>query len=115
MVQQGWQNSKETDLIPYQWHKDEPTVHDGYLIWGIKVVVPPPGRDKITRELHEGHPGITRMKALDRSFVWWSQIDNDLEELVKILDIYLLWLSYNLGNGHRGPRHEFMLITLDPS
>ena len=26
------------------------------------------------------------MKALARSFVWWPQIDNDLEELVKNCD-----------------------------
>ena len=86
MVQQGWQNSKNTDLTPYQRRKDELSVHDGCLLWGTRVVVPPPGRDKITHELHEGHPGITRMKALARSFVWWPQIDNDLEELVKNCD-----------------------------
>ena len=86
MVQQGWQNSKNTDLTPYQRRKDELSVHDGCLLWGTRVVVPPPGRDKITRELHTGHPGITCMKALARSFVWWPQIDNDLEELVKNCD-----------------------------
>ena len=63
MIQQGWQNSKEANLAPYQRRKDELSVHDGCLLWGTRVVVPPPGRDKITRELHEGHPGITRMKA----------------------------------------------------
>ena len=69
MVQRGWQNSKNTNLTPYQRCKDELNVHDGCLLWGTRVVVPPPGRDKITRELHEGHPGITHMKALARSFV----------------------------------------------
>ena len=67
MVQQGWQNSKNTDLTPYQRRKDELSVHNGCLLWGTRVVVPPPGRDKITRALHQGHPGITRMKALARS------------------------------------------------
>ena len=47
--------------------KDELSVHNGCLLWGTRVVVPPPGRDKITRALHKGHPGITRMKALARS------------------------------------------------
>ena len=86
MVQQGWQNSKETNLTPYQRRKNELSVHDGCLLWGTRVVVPPPGRARITQGLHEGHPGITRMKALARSFVWWPQIDNDLEELVKNCD-----------------------------
>ena len=86
MVQQGWQSSKEADLTPYQRRRNELSVHDGCLLWGTRVVVPPPGCARITHELHEGHPGITRMKALARSFVWWPQIDNDLEELVKNCD-----------------------------
>ena len=51
MVQRGWQNSKNTDLTPYQRRKDELSVHNGCLLWGTRVVVPPPGRDKITHEL----------------------------------------------------------------
>ena len=70
MVQQGWQDSKEANLIPYQRLKDELTIHDGCLLWETKVVVQPSGCLKITHELHEGHPGITCMRALARSFVW---------------------------------------------
>ena len=51
-------------------------------------MVPPQGRNKIKQELHEGHPGATRMKALGRSFVWWPQIDRAVEELVKRCEDY---------------------------
>ena len=32
--------------------------------------------------LHEGNPGITRMKALARGVVWWPGMDSELESKV---------------------------------
>ena len=37
----------------------------------------------VLRLLHEGHPGIIRMKSLTRSVVWWPGIDSAIEEAVK--------------------------------
>ncbi len=34
-------------------------------------------------ELHEAHPGVTKMKSLARSFVWWPKMDATIEELVR--------------------------------
>ena len=36
--------------------------------------------------LHEGHPGISRMKALARSYVWWPGMDQQLENRVKLCE-----------------------------
>ena len=34
-------------------------------------------------ELHETHPGICRMKASARSYVWWTKMDADLQRKVR--------------------------------
>ena len=38
-------------------------------------------------QLHDSHPGISRMKSLARSYVWWPHMDKDLEEKVKSCDV----------------------------
>ena len=41
--------------------------------------LPLAGREAVVRLLHEGHPGISRMKALVRGVVWWPGLDSQLE------------------------------------
>ena len=33
--------------------------------------------------LHEGHPGIQRMKSVARSYLWWNGLDQDIEKQAK--------------------------------
>ena len=79
----GWRDTSENILKPFQQRKNELSVECGCILWGNRVVVPPLGRKQVNDELHEGHPGISRMKSLTRSFVWWPTMDNDLEKKVK--------------------------------
>ena len=59
------------------------SVEDDCVLWGSRVVVPPQGRSRVVDELHEAHPGISHMKSLAWSYVWWPNMDTDLEKRVK--------------------------------
>ncbi|XP_040355417.1 uncharacterized protein K02A2.6-like [Ixodes scapularis] len=61
----------------------ELTVHERCLMHGMRVVVPPKLQQLVLEELHQGHPGIVRSKALARSYVWWPSLETDLENQVR--------------------------------
>ena len=50
---------------------------------GLRTVIPPSLRQTILTELHEGHPGITRIKSIARSHVWWPEIDQEIEKVTR--------------------------------
>ena len=86
MLATGWKYSSDPDLKTYQQRRTELSLHDGCVLWGSRVVIPPPGRERILNELHEGHPGISKMKSLARCFAWWPGLDKALEEKVQLCD-----------------------------
>lgn len=49
---------------------------------GIRICVPRKYQEQILKELHEGHVGMVKMKALARSHVYWPNIDKDIEDMV---------------------------------
>ncbi len=67
-ILEGWptKNSSE-ELNPYFTKRTELSVEDGCVLWGARMIVPPQERSKVLTELHEAHPGESRMKALAKA------------------------------------------------
>ena len=81
----GWSVRIDGDKPYYEWCNEQ-TVHQGCFLLGIRVVIPNKLQEKVLEELHDGHLGVVKMKALVRSYVWWPNISGRLEELAKGCD-----------------------------
>ena len=83
----GWpKSSYDADVKPFVTRRNELSIYDGCLMWGARVVIPAPLQERILPDLHTGHPGVVRMNALARSFVWWPGIDQHIERRCRDCD-----------------------------
>ena len=65
-IVKGWSVHIDGDK-PYYERCNELTVHQECILWGIRVVIPNKLQDRVLKELHDGHLGVVKMKALARS------------------------------------------------
>ena len=56
---------------------------NGILMHGEQVVIPAVLTKKILKDFHTGHPRMSRMKALTRSYIYWLDMDKNIENMVK--------------------------------
>ena len=69
---EGWPLKEDVgpEFLPFFKRRNELTSEEGYLLWGVRTVVPRKFQNQILEDLHENHPGIVKMKASARQHVW---------------------------------------------
>ncbi|XP_055543284.1 uncharacterized protein K02A2.6-like [Wyeomyia smithii] len=84
-VRDGWPQTQsiEPELKRFQARQDSLTLVDGCILFGERLVIPMQYRKRCLKQLHYGHPGIQRMKALSRSYVYWPSLDEEVSAFVK--------------------------------
>ena len=80
----GWphKGNLPEELRFYCTKQDEFTVEEGCLLRRTRVVIPTRYQGDVLMELHMNHPGMVRMKSLAHLHVWWSTLDQDIEQTV---------------------------------
>ncbi|XP_065075308.1 uncharacterized protein K02A2.6-like [Ochlerotatus camptorhynchus] len=86
-VKTMWPENKASITNPHIqqfFHRREAlSITAGCLMYGERLVLPVVLRNKVLAQLHKGHPGIDRMRSLARQYVYWPNIDKDIEHLVQ--------------------------------
>ena len=79
---QGWPNSPKylpEALKPYYNRKDQLTAEQGYILWDFRLVIPEKLRERLLYQIHGEHPGMCKMKALARCYLWWPASHKEIE------------------------------------
>ncbi|KER18839.1 hypothetical protein T265_12134 [Opisthorchis viverrini] len=88
-IQTKWPNGEiSPKLRPFFNRRESLSIVDNCLMTGDGVVVPTKLGKQMMQQFHSGHPGTTRMKGLARSFVYWPQMDAEIEQFCQKCELF---------------------------
>lgn len=86
-ITNGWPQKKDRiedpEVASFYAIRNSLSIISGCIFHGDRVVIPSKHRKAILNELHDGHPGIQRMKLLARMKCYWPKMCNDIESYVR--------------------------------
>ena len=100
-VKTGWPDDKRKVHGPvnvYWPERGNLSIHDGLLLRGARLVVPPSLRCDILRYLHDCHQGITKTRQNAASSVWWPGSVIFFLSMVRawtVLNCLIWWVMVN--------------------
>ncbi|XP_058975615.1 uncharacterized protein K02A2.6-like [Musca domestica] len=85
-IQTEWPESKKNinpSIIQFFNRKENLSTFDGCILFNNRIVIPKSYQRQILQQLHRGHLSAERSKAIARSYVYWPNIDKQIEDFVR--------------------------------
>ncbi|XP_062704602.1 uncharacterized protein K02A2.6-like [Aedes albopictus] len=86
-IKTGWPKSgksiHDSALQSFFHRRESLSVVQGCVMMMERLVILERFRKKLLKQLHRGHPGIERVKAIARGSIYWPNIDDDIGEYVR--------------------------------
>ncbi|XP_041987296.1 uncharacterized protein K02A2.6-like [Aricia agestis] len=80
----NWPDTLNDKIEKIYWDRRHSMhIDQGCILWGYRIVVPTSLRSSVLREIHDGHPGVVKMKQIARNYVWWENLDSDIEQVAR--------------------------------
>ena len=81
-IEKGFVNADRNDnVMASVWHvKDSLYIQDGVILYQDRVFIPPSLRQRVLKQLHSAHQGISSMENRARAIVFWPGMSNDIRE-----------------------------------
>ena len=84
----GWpEHLPSEDMKPYHKRRMELSCDQGCLLFGMRVVIPAEFQQHLLNELHSEHFGIVRTKAIARSYMWFPDIEEAIENMINSCEV----------------------------
>ena len=86
LIEQGWPlniNNIPQELHGYWKVRDNLCIVNDLILMGNRLVIPASRQAKVLQSIHEGHLGIAKCRSRANICVYWPNINNSIEQLVK--------------------------------